>query len=140
MRAVSRFIIRSIYRIYLEIGWRPSLSEAVRLWRLADILYIGLFGPRGVLYPEYEVFRRLCDLEDVSDVEVLKLLQSPSVVVVGYAFEILIYRDSDLVEKSLEIVKERRDEVVLGVGCMTTTVPLGEFVADRIYQYKHVQT
>jgi len=116
------------------------LFEAVRLWRLADILYIGPFGPRAVLYPEYEVFRRLCDLEDVSDVEVLKLLQSPSVVVVGYAFEILIYRDSDLVEKSLEIVKERRDEVVLGVGCMTTTVPLGEFVADRIYQYKHVQT
>ena len=132
MKQIWRFILRQRMRRTLLAGRRISISEAIRLWRLSDTIYIGPVGPSARVLPECEVYRRLADEKEVDDDEFHNLLKHESPSVAGYGLELLIRRKAANLEEAISKLSDRKEKVTMGLTSLVCYTPLCQYAANRI--------
>jgi hypothetical protein len=81
--------------------------------------------------PEWELYRRYCASPTPTDEALQALLSHPSPAVAGYAFEILIARDSALLSAALDTLRPRTSEVSSIVGSFVGYQELGSYAKNR---------
>lgn len=107
------------------------LQKAAALWSLSDLIYLGPAGAAARRLPEWELYRRYCASPTPTDEALQALLSHPSPAVAGYAFEILIARDSALLSAALDTLRPRTSEVSSIVGSFVGYQELGSYAKNR---------
>ena len=117
----------------LDTNRNISLEDAIKLWSLSNVIYIGPTGPRARRFPEFEIFRRIADDPRINEQQIFGLLQHDCPAVVGYAFELLISRGSKRLNEAAIAIGDPPGEVSMGLGCLVSFQPLGTYVRNRIH-------
>jgi hypothetical protein len=135
-RMLRRLLWRSWMLTRVRRGWVPSLNSAANLWALTNRIYLGPVGPRARILPEFLIYEFFCSDTQTSDNEVFRYLLDS---VAGYAFEILLKRQSPLLVQALQCLKSRSEIVSLAFGCSVCEHSLAQYVANRAANEKRTE-
>ena len=126
-REFKRWRMRSLLRKDCEI----SLKEAACLWSLSDLIYLGPTGPNARRLPEWNLYEAYCASPTPPDEELLTMAKHASPAVAGYAFEVLLARNSRLIPEALELLLPRTESVSGSRGSFVSYLELGGYALHR---------